>query len=196
MQGIDFKEKKNDEKIISLVFPEGLRDKVLFRPQTKGNVQLRNDKGEGYHSHNPFKLIALDCLEEYLTTEHPDKLIEAVMHDYSILHGTIIKDHESWDTKTMVGDEIVDLTILSMAHIGTFNEDLKHVTPSTVVWSTINYWRSFLTFKRNAFYAEETGKFLEGCFLRLGGALIPSIVPVADGAFTEEERKYREMKSA
>ena len=40
MQGIDFKEKKNDEKMISLVFPEGLRDKVLFRPQTKGNVQL------------------------------------------------------------------------------------------------------------------------------------------------------------
>ena len=84
MQGIDFKEKKNDEKMISLVFPEGLRDKVLFRPQTKGNVQLRNDKGEGYHSHNPFKLIALDCLEEYLTTENPDKLIEAVM--LSLIH--------------------------------------------------------------------------------------------------------------
>ena len=75
MQGIDFKEKKSQETILGLVFPEGLRNKTLFRPQAKGNVQLRNDKGEGYHSHNPFKLIALDCLEEYLTTENPDKLI-------------------------------------------------------------------------------------------------------------------------
>ncbi|MDG2005867.1 MAG: hypothetical protein P8J38_01070 [Thermodesulfobacteriota bacteirum] len=196
MQGIDFREQKAQETTLALVFPEGLREKVLFRPQARGNVQLMNDKGEAYHSHNPFKLIALDCLEEYLTTENPDKLIEAVMHDHAILHGTPIVDHESWDPKTMVGDEIVDLTTLSMAHIGTYNDDLKRVTPATVVWSTINYWRSFLTFKRNAAYATETGKFLENCFLRLGGALIPSIVPVADGAFTEEERKYREMKSA
>ena len=115
MQGIDFKEKKSQETILGLVFPEGLRNKTLFRPQAKGNVQLRNDKGEGYHSHNPFKLIALDCLEEYLTTENPDKLIEAVMHDYSILHGRIINDLESWDPKTMEGDEIVDLTILSIS---------------------------------------------------------------------------------
>ena len=59
MQGIDFKERKAKENVLQLIFPEGLRGKVLFRPQTRGNVQLRNDKGEGYHSHNPFKLIAI-----------------------------------------------------------------------------------------------------------------------------------------
>ena len=79
MQGIDFREQKAQETTLALVFPEGLREKVLFRPQARGNVQLMNDKGEAYHSHNPFKLIALDCLEEYLTTENPDKLIEAVI---------------------------------------------------------------------------------------------------------------------
>ena len=196
MQGIDFKYKKNTEKLQQLIFPEGLREKVLFRPQTRGNVQLRNDRGEGYHSHNPFKLIAMDCLEEYMAEENPDKLIEAVMHDYSLLHGALIQDVEAWDPATMVGDEIVDLTILQMAHLGMPLDALKFVTPPTVVWSTINYWRSFLTFKRSAVYANEGSTVIEKYFLRLGGALIPSIVPVADGAFTEEERKYREMKSS
>ncbi len=162
----------------------------------KGNVQMTSEKGEGYHSHNPFKLVAYDCLEEYLTTKDPNKLIEAVMHDISLLQGRVIEDPESWDPNTMQGDEIIDITILSMAHIGTYNELLDKVTPPTVVWSTINYWRSYLTFKRAAFNAGEAQSYLEKCFLRLGGALIPSIIPVADGAFTEEERKYREMKSA
>ena len=30
MQGIDFKEQKEQETTIALVFPEGLRDKVLY----------------------------------------------------------------------------------------------------------------------------------------------------------------------
>ena len=196
MHGIDFKEKKAEENIIESIFPDGLLDKSLFRPKMKGNVQMTSDKGEGYHSHNPFKLVAYDCLEEYLETKDPNKLIEAVMHDISILQGRVIEDPESWDPNTMEGDEIIDITILSMAHIGTYNELLNKVTPPTVVWSTINYWRSYLTFKRAAFNAGEAQKFLERCFLRMGGSLIPSIIPVADGAFTEEERKYREMKSA
>ena len=88
-----------------------------------------------------------------------------------------------------------------MAHISrgssetdTAEENLNRVTPSTVVWTTINYWRTYLTFNRASVYASETQKFLEQCFLRVGGALIPSIIPVADGTFTEEERKYRELK--
>ena len=129
-------------------------------------------------------------------TKDPNKLIEAIMHDYTLMHGNVIEDAEAWDPESMVGDEILDLTILNMAHIGTYNELLDNVTPPTVVWSTINYWRSFLTFKRNSFFASDAQKYLEQCFLRIGGALIPSIIPVADGAFTEEERKYREMKSA
>ena len=196
MQGIDFKEKKAEQTIVESIFPDGLLKKNLFRPQIKGNVQLTSEKGEGYHSHNPFKLVAYDCLEEYLETKDPNKLIEAIMHDYTLMHGNVIEDAESWDPESMVGDEILDLTILNMAHIGTYNELLDNVTPPTVVWSTINYWRSFLTFKRNSFFASDAQKYLEQCFLRIGGALIPSIIPVADGAFTEEERKYREMKSA
>ena len=39
-------------------------------------------------------------------------------------------------------------------------------------------------------------EILEKYFLRIGGALIPSIIPVADGVFTEEEREIRELKSA
>mgnify|MGYP006137270765 FL=1 len=196
MQGIDFKERKAKENVLQLIFPEGLRGKVLFRPQTRGNVQLRNDKGEGYHSHNPFKLIAMDCLEEYIAEENPDKLIEAIMHDYSLLHGTLVHDVEAWDPTSMVGDEIIDLTILQMAHLGKPIDALKYVTPPTVVWSTINYWRSFLTFKRSAVYANEGSTEIEKYFVKLGSALIPSIVPVADGAFSEEERKYREVKSS
>jgi hypothetical protein len=103
----------------------------------------------------------------------------------------------------MVGNEIIDLTILQMAHIdrlstktGTSEENLNLVTPPTVVWSTINYWRTYLTFNRASVYASDTQKYLERCFLRVGGALIPSIIPVADGVFTEEERKYRELKQA
>ena len=46
-----------------------------------------------------------------------------------------------------------------MAHIGTYNELLNKVTPPTVVWSTINYWRSYLTFKRAAFNAGEAQSF-------------------------------------
>jgi len=53
-----------------------------------------------------------------------------------------------------------------------------------------------LTFNRASVYASDTQKYLERCFLRVGGALIPSIIPVADGVFTEEERKYRELKQA
>ena len=51
-------------------------------------------------------------------------------------------------------------------------------------------------FHRASFYASETQEILEKYFLRIGGALIPSIIPVADGVFTEEEREIRELKSA
>ena len=162
-----------------------------------------SDKGEGYHDGNPFKLVAFDSLEEYLETRNPDKMIDAIMHDYTIIQGIVINDLEAWDPKSMVGNEIIDLTILQMAHIdrlstktGTSEENLNLVTPPTVVWSTINYWRTYLTFNRASVYASDTQKFLERCFLRVGGALIPSIIPVADGVFTEEERKYRELKQA
>ena len=201
MTGTSYKKKVKKSTIIETIFPTGLRDKVLFRPKVAGKTMLTNDKGEGYHANNPFKLIALDSLEEYLETRNPDQMIDAIMHDYTIMHGHIIEDIEAWDPKTMRGDEIVDLTILQMAHISrgssetdTAEENLNRVTPSTVVWTTINYWRTYLTFNRASVYASETQKFLEQCFLRVGGALIPSIIPVADGAFTEEERKYRELK--
>ena len=195
MTGTGFKKKRKEETIMNSVFPEGLRDKVLFRPKIKGNVQITSEKGEGYHSGNPFKLIAMDSLEQYLETRDPDKMIDAIMHDYTILHGNIITELEAWNPKNMVGDEIVDLTILQMAHINTPKANLKFVTPPTVIWSTINYWRTYLTFNRASFYAGETQKYLEQCFLRVGGALIPSIIPVADGVFTEEERQYRSLKS-
>ena len=201
MTGTSYKKKVKKSTIIETIFPTGLRDKVLFRPKVAGKTMLTNDKGEGNHANNPFKLIALDSLEEYLETRNPDQMIDAIMHDYTIMHGHIIEDIEAWDPKTMRGDEIVDLTILQMAHISrgsseadTAEENLNRVTPSTVVWTTINYWRTYLTFNRASVYASETQKFLEQCFLRVGGALIPSIIPVADGAFTEEERKYRELK--
>ena len=194
-QGIDWKQKKYST-IQDTIFPKGLLEKTLFRPQIKGNVQQISDKGEGYHTNNPFKLVAYDCLEEYLRDRNPDKLIEAIMHDYTIMQGRTIEDLENWDPKTIVGDEIIDITILQMAHVGTPNEDLQVVSPPTVVWSTINNWRSYLTFHRASFYASETQEILEKYFLRIGGALIPSIIPVADGVFTEEEREIRELKSA
>tara|TARA_B100000315_G_scaffold248805_1_gene279110 strand:+ start:765 stop:1376 length:612 start_codon:yes stop_codon:yes gene_type:complete len=203
MTGTSFKQKKKEETIVESIFPEGLRDKTLFRPTIKGNVQQMSEKGEGYHDGNPFRLVAFDSLEEYLETKNPDKMIDAIMHDYTIIQGIVINDLEAWDPKSMVGNEIIDLTILQMAHIdrlstktGTSEENLNLVTPPTVVWSTINYWRTYLTFNRASVYASDTQKYLERCFLRVGGALIPSIIPVADGVFTEEERKYRELKQA
>ena len=55
-QGIDWKQKKAST-IQDTIFPKGLLEKSLFRPKIKGNVQQISDKGEGYHTNNPFKLV-------------------------------------------------------------------------------------------------------------------------------------------
>ncbi len=138
----------------NIYFPFSLENKTVHNPGAQNTHNLERNQG-------------ITFLQKFIDTKNFDYLLRAIKLDCTILQGRRVNDPAELNINKLTGDEIVDLFDSS----GLANK-LNLVTPSTVVWESINHLRRFFLYPSDKEHRDKVRNLLR----RVGNALVPENV--------------------